>query len=305
MPRWVAWTFLTLVSWGLWAILSKWISHIGAGVSEAQLQVLSTLGVLPILIALWFMPEKEPAANRRRGVLLALGSGIVSAIGNIAYYSALGEAKAATVIPLTALYPVVTVILAVPLLKERVNAWQWFGIVVSLSAIYLFNVPAESGVEQGITSRWMLLPFAAIVLWGVAALMQKAATNDVSGRESAIWFLVAFLPMAAILAVFDPLPSNIPASTWWLSAALGFALAFGNLTILLAFASGGKASIIVPLAGLYPVVSIPIALVVLGDRIGWRESCGILLALAAVVLLSIQSDPDPAPAVTANTDNTL
>lgn len=305
MPRWVAWTFLTLVSWGLWAILSKWINQLGAGASEAQLQVVSTLGVLPILALLWFTPDPGPSSNRRRGVLLALGSGIVSCVGNIAYYAALGDAKAATVIPLTALYPVVTVILAVPLLKERVNAWQWFGIAVSLSAIYLFNVPTESGVEQGITSRWMLLPLTAIVLWGFAALMQKAATNDVSARESAIWFLAAFLPVAGIIQLYDPLPSGIPASTWWLAAALGFALAFGNLTILLAFASGGKASIIVPLAGLYPVVSIPIALVALGDRIGWRESCGIVLALTAVVLLSIQSDPEPAPAVTANTDNLL
>jgi drug/metabolite transporter (DMT)-like permease len=302
MPRWVAWTFLTLVSWGLWAILTK--LH-GGGISDAQLQVLSTLGVLPILAALWFMPEPGPATNRRRGVLLALGAGIVSCIGNVAYYAALGDAKAATVIPLTALYPVVTVILAVPLLKERVNAWQWFGIVVSLSAIYLFNVPTESGVEQGLTSRWMLLPLTAIVLWGVAALMQKAATNDVSARESAIWFLLAFLPVAGIIQLYDPLPSGIPTATWWLAAALGFALAFGNLTILLAFASGDKASIIVPLAGLYPVVSIPIALVALGDRIGWRESCGIVLALTAVVLLSIQSDPEPTPAVTANSDNTL
>lgn len=300
MPRWVAWTLLTLLSWGLWAILTKLV---GDGVSEAQLQVISTLGVLPILAALWFMPEPGPAINWRRGVLLALGSGIVSCIGNVAYYAALGEAKAATVIPLTALYPVVTVILAVPLLKERVNAWQWFGIVVSLSAIYLFNVPSGSEVEQGLTSRWMLLPLSAIVLWGLAALMQKAATNDISARESAIWFLAAFLPVAGMIQLYDPLPGGISASTWWLAAALGFALAFGNLTILLAFASGGKASIIAPLAGLYPVVSIPIALLALGDRIGWRESCGIVLALAAVVLLSVQSDPEPTSVVTAHSDN--
>jgi bacterial/archaeal transporter family protein len=302
MPRWVAWTFLTLVSWGLWAILTKLI---GGDISEAQIQVISTIGVLPILAALWFMPESVPAANRRRGILLALAAGIISCIGNIAYYAALGDAKAATVIPLTALYPVVTVILAVPLLKERVNSWQWFGIIVSLSAIYLFNVPTESGVEQGLTSRLMLLPFTAVVLWGVTALMQKAATNDISARESAIWFLAAFIPVAGLIQFFDPLPSGIPPSTWWLAAAMGFALAFGNLTILLAFASGGKASIIVPLAGLYPVVSIPIALVALGERIGWRESCGIVLALAAVVLLSLQSEPEPAAGVTANPDNSV
>ena len=41
-------------------------------------------------------------------------------MGNVACYEALNHAKAATVIPLTALYPVVTVLLAVPVLKERI-----------------------------------------------------------------------------------------------------------------------------------------------------------------------------------------
>jgi transporter family protein len=301
MPRWIAWTLLTLASWGLWAILSKLI---GGAVSDAQLQVISTLGVLPILAALWAMPEAGAGGNRRRGVLLAIAAGIISCVGNIAYYAALGEAKAATVIPLTALYPVVTVILAVPLLKERVNPWQWLGIVISLSAIYLFNVPTESGVEQGLTSRSMLLPLTAVVLWGVTALMQKAATNDVSARASAIWFLAAFIPVAVLIQLYDPIPRGVSARTWWLSAAMGFTLAFGNLTILLAFASGGKASIIAPLAGLYPVVSIPIALLTLGERIGWRESCGIVLALVAVVLLSAQSEAVPAAGATIKTNNT-
>jgi drug/metabolite transporter (DMT)-like permease len=60
---------------------------------------------------------------------------------------------------------------------------------------------------------------------------------------------------------------------------------------LLAFSSGGKASIISPLAGLYPLVSIPIAILWLGERIGWRERVGILMALAAVILLSFQPEP--------------
>jgi drug/metabolite transporter (DMT)-like permease len=83
---------------------------------------------------------------------------------------------------------------------------------------------------------------------------------------------------------------------------MGLALALGNLTILLAFADGGKASIIVPLAGLYPLVSIPIALAAFSERIGWRESSGIALALAAVVLLSLQSEPANAAGATVETD---
>ena len=41
--------------------------------------------------------------------------------------------------------------------------------------------------------------------------------------------------------------------------ALGFFLAFGNLAILAAFARGGQAAVITTLSGLYPLISVPMA----------------------------------------------
>ena len=59
-----------------------------------------------------------------------------------------------------------------------------------------------------------------------------------------------------------------------------------NYALLAAFSSNGKASVITPLAGLYPLVSIPIAIFLLGERIGWRETLGITLALFSAAALS-------------------
>jgi uncharacterized membrane protein len=171
---------------------------------------------------------------------------------------------------------------------------QWIGIGLSLAAIFLFNVPQGTGVETGLASRWMLLPLAAILLWGVTQLMQKVATSEVSARSSAIWFLVAFIPVAGAILVENPLTTGLELRVWALAAAMGFALALGNLTILLAFAAGGKASIIGPLTGLYPLVSLPISIVGFQERLSQREIGGIVLALVAVVLLSVQSGPDSA-----------
>jgi drug/metabolite transporter (DMT)-like permease len=285
MAPWIVWTLLTLASWGIWAILSK---KAGDGMSDVQLQAISTLGVLPVLGMLIAIKDPAPPNNRQRGVLMALGSGIISCLGNIAFYNVLSRgAKAAAVIPVTDLYPAVTVLLAVPLLKERLNWWQWCGIGLSLSAIYLFHVAQE----DSLLSAWILLALVPIVLWGICGLMQKMSTNDISGRSSAIWFLMAFIPVALLIVLFNPFPTNIPSTAWALAAVTGFFLALGNLTVLLAFSSGGKASIITPLAGLYPLVSIPIAILWLGEQIGWRERVGIVIALAAVVLLSLQPEP--------------
>jgi uncharacterized membrane protein len=154
-------------------------------------------------------------------------------------------------------------------------------------------------------TRWILLPLSAILLWGVTGLMQKAATNDVTARVTAIWFLAAFIPVAVVILFTQSLPTGLDAKTWLLTILLGFTLALGNYTLMQAFASGGKASIIAPLAGLYPLVSIPIALVGFGERLAWRETSGVVLALFAVLLLSLQSD-SPAIAPSAlDTDISL
>jgi len=293
MPRWLIWTLLTLLSWGIWAVLIKLID---GQLSEAHSQAISTLGIVPILVALALTKESAPAGNRRHGIALAFGSGVLSCLGNIACYQAISHAKAATVVPLTALSPLVTVLLAIPLLKERVNAIQWVGIGVAIVAVLLFSVEPDAAVVSAVISPWLLLALAAVVMWGITGLMQKMSTNFISARTSAIWFLIAFIPVAAVILFNNPLPRDISARTWMLATALGFTLALGNLTILLAFASGGKASIITPLAGLYSVVSIPIAILVLGEEVTGRESLCIALALAAVVLLSYQSQPDAVPA---------
>ena len=297
MPAWIAWTLLTLVSWGLWATCPRLI---GDALSPVQQQSLSTLGILPVLVALLAMNNVPVAGgNARRGHALAIGSGILSSLGNVAYYAAMKYAKAATVIPLTALAPLVTVVLAVPLLKERLSRLQWAGVGLSLGAIYLFNVPQNSLANAAGGARWMLLPLAAILLWGLTGLMQKAATNHISARSAAVDFLAAFLPLALTLLAMNPLGPQIAVRTWLATIAMGFTLALGNYTILKAFACEGKAALIAPLAGLYPLVSIPIALVAFRERLGGRELGGVLLALAAVVLLTPRSAPDP-PTVVAS-----
>jgi uncharacterized membrane protein len=282
------WTIVTLVSWGVWAILAK---ELGEALTPSQSQVLSTLGMLPLLAALSLVQGPPAIGNRRRGIALAFASGVVSSLGNIPYYAALGGGNAATVVPLAALYPLVTVLLAVVLLKERLNHVQLCGVVLSLVAIYLFNLPGE----QGTFSPWELLALVSMTLWGVTGLLQKMATNEISGASSSLWFLIAFVVVAGCMLVYEPMPADVSPRTWLLVAALGFALALGNCTILLAFAAGGKASIIMPLTGLYPLVSIPIAILRYGETMDWRGSAGAVLALAGVVTLSYESPPRAAP----------
>src|SRR5688572_24336119 len=101
MPGWLTWTFVALLSWGIWAVLAKLL---GSALTGEQSQALSTLGIFPILLALALSNRTQLRGASRKGLLLALAGGVVTCIGNVALYDALGRGeKVATVVSLTAL----------------------------------------------------------------------------------------------------------------------------------------------------------------------------------------------------------
>lgn len=284
MFPWLAWTLVALFSWGFWAVLSKLLDD---ALSPGLSQTLSTLGLLPLLAPLAWSQRAGLRSASRRGTLLALLGGTVTCLGNVAYYAALGRGgKAATVVSLAALAPLVTLTLALVVLRERLNRVQVGGALASLVALWLFNVQPDGSFLSPAVAH-AILP---ITFWGLSGFLQKHATNHLNGPQAAFWYLAAFLPVALWYGVREPWPAEITARTWTLVLALGFFLALGNLAVLAAFARGGKASVISPLSNLFPLVSLPL-LLLLGEKIGEREWTGIAVALLAAVGLAWESKP--------------
>jgi transporter family protein len=55
---------------------------------------------------------------------------------------------------------------------------------------------------------------------------------------------------------------------------------------LAAYRKGGKAAVVTPLAALYPVVTVLIAVAFLGEKLNGAQIVGIALAIAGGLLLS-------------------
>lgn len=292
IPVWIVWALVADLLWGIWAVLSKFTEaqYNGIPLDGLQCQALSTLGALPVILGLACVRGPSDPGNKRRGIAWSFVGGIISCLGNVFFFHALQRGPAAIVVPLTAMYPLVTVLLAITLLRDRLNFWQGLGIACSLGAIYLFNAMGTTDANR--VHTWLPAAGLAAILFGLAGLLQKIATNDISGQRSAAWFLWGFFPVAPLLLFLSPLPAHIGSWNWLLTFLIGFTLAAGNLAILLAFASGGKASIITPLAGLYPIVSVPITVFVLKEPINGRIWSAIIISLVAVVLLAYERSPE-------------
>ena len=131
------------------------------------------------------------------------------------------------------------------------------------------------------------LGFAAVTLlsWGIVGLLQKLSTNHISAESSLIWLVVGFVLLEPFMypgsALFHYSAWNL---TWGVLSGLLNAL--GAWALFAAMKSGGKASIVAPLTALYPLVVIPLAGFFLHETMTTLQGCGVLCALAAVVLLS-------------------
>ncbi len=133
-PRWFWLALLALLCWGVWGLLAK----ICSGRMTAQaLQILFVAGMLPtVLAASWragFAIQRDA-----RGVVYGILNGVLATFGMLAFYVAMARGKASVVGPVTALFPLFTVLGSVLFLKEKLNWMQGCGILLAVAAALIF-----------------------------------------------------------------------------------------------------------------------------------------------------------------------
>ncbi len=138
---------------------------------------------------------------------------------------------------------------------------------------------------------WFLLSLVSLFLFGLSGVTQKLSTNHISFEASFLWFCAAMALISAAVAVAIPLPWRIGPGLMLLAAAGGLLNGLGVLTSFAALEKGGKASVVIPIVNLYPLVTVFGAWLLLREKLGATQIAGIVFALAAVVFLSRETPP--------------
>jgi len=134
-------------------------------------------------------------------------------------------------------------------------------------------------------ASWLLPAAVVLLTWGIVGLLQKLSTNHLSAETALIWLVVGYF---LLLPWLYPAKSVFAYSTrnlllTMLSAGLN---TLGAWALLAAMKNGGKASIVVPLTALYPIVVVLLGPLVLKETITRLQGVGVLCALVSVFLLS-------------------
>jgi bacterial/archaeal transporter family protein len=137
IPKWLVYCVLAILFWGIWGVVAKEaVRYIDPWLG----QVLLTIGWMPLVLGVAFSRNMTVGKNKVQGILFASVTGVISAAGNVCFFGALSKGgPASTVVPISGLYPLVTVLAAVFFLRERMNRIQIAGIGLALAAILLLG----------------------------------------------------------------------------------------------------------------------------------------------------------------------
>jgi len=295
---WFVYAVAAGLLWGIWGVVAKLISE---DVNPFMNHLLFTVGMLATVP--FIIPKCKRSQLKMKGLMWGCIAGCFAIAGNVAvFYAFTKGGQASIVIPVTNLYPLVTIVIAVLAFKERLNLINVAGIMVAVPAILLlsgetllFTDPSLFVKSIGLND-WFLFSLAAIFCWGIFSAAQKVTTNYISAE----WSYLAFVFTAVIITVGFLIAGKIQFSvspkTVSLGALAGMLNGLGVLASFAAYKAEGKASAVTTIAGaLQPVFTIVLALLFLNENLSGRELIGIVLAIGGALMLSYEKKKKVSP----------
>ncbi|MFD2934773.1 DMT family transporter [Spirosoma flavum] len=303
MKHWILYSVAAAFFWGTWGVVAKLISDQVSPFTNHLLFSIGMLLTLPLVLK-----KLSATTPNRKGILWGLVAGILAVIGNIAVYQAFtAGGLAAIVIPVTNLYPLVTIAIALLVFKEKLNWINGIGILMAIPAVLmlsgeslLFDNPGaffnSIGLNSGNDRRWLLYSLVALFFWGVFSAAQKETTNSISAEWSYVSFIVSSVVIAFVFVILGLVNLQLSVNTLGLGSLAGMLNGLGVLASFAAYSAEGKASKVTTIAGaLQPVFTIILAIILLNESLSFIESLGIMLAIIGALTLSYEKPPVTQP----------
>lgn len=268
---------LGATSWG--------IGDFFGGVASRRAHVVTVLVVSQAIglvgAAAWALTSNGPRPGLV-DLLPALGAGACGAVGLAALYRGMAVGAMGIVAPISAASPVV------PLLVDLArgvspSAVQWAGTACVLGGITV--LARQPGPER--TTR--LASGVTLALVAALAFGVFVVGLDASADESVPWTVFVARGASTMLALALALATSVtirpPAGLLPTIAAVGVFDTTAN--VLVAFATTkGSAGVVAVLSALYPVATIVLARVVLGERLDRPRRLGGVLALVGAAFVA-------------------
>lgn len=238
--------------------------------------IVETTGAVLLLVAALLFQQPLP---QWPDMVWSAAAGMAGCIGLIALYTALGSGQMGIVAPLSAVMAAVVPIVAGALLEGSPRPAQLAGFAIALPAIWLLT---QSGHEKRPLRDLHLALLAGLGFGCYFVLIDQAASGGGLWNLGISRAFPAVVLLAFMLVTRHPLLP--PLSVLPLNLLNGSLDAGGSVFFVLA-AHFGRLDVASVLASLYPVTTIALAWLVLGERLRRPHAMGAGAAFVAIILI--------------------
>jgi drug/metabolite transporter (DMT)-like permease len=288
---------LTAFSWGSSDFLARFATR-RTGTLRTTLYM-QLLGFALLSAALPFLGGWGHLADGSglRPWVWGLFAGALNTVATLSIYRSFELGKMAVVAPLSASYPVITVLLSL-LTGERLNTARAFGIVLVLAGAILVAredassldksapVSAHNAAREITGLRWAL---ASAVAMGVMFWLVGIRFVPIVGALPSVWIIRLVSAVATLAVMLVSRQSAAPPVRGARSFVAGMAVldttayCFNNRGMQLE-----QVSVVSVLASLYGAVTVAYAAAILHERISRLQWLGILAIFSGILLISRQ-----------------
>jgi transporter family protein len=218
----------------------------------------------------------------------ALASGALIVTVFVSMNLALGSGEASKVIAFSASYPAITLVLAAVAVGEAVEGGRWLGtvLVVAGAAIIALGDRGPLRPEDAATSwRWLLPTVIFTAGLGVIGVTSRLALETMSWQDLMVWAAIFYCTLAGFVFARERARGEQPvrANGW---AVVAGVLAAGSLATLYVALGNGEASVVIPVSASFPIITLLLAWLLLGERLTMLRSAGTLAVIAGVVVIT-------------------
>ena len=254
------------------------------------LAVLTVAGTAAVIVAI-AAATMSPGHASLAGLAWGISAGLTGGLGLIVFYIGLATGPMSVVAPVSGLVSTVLPVAVALAEGERPGAGVYAGALLCLVAVALASsaghTSAVDGPRRPGRGRAVAYGIASGASFGLFFLLIRNA-----GQSGTLWPVaagrvgeLAIVLVAAAVLRRGLLPRGTGSRPLLAAAGAGAIDVVANICYVAATRTG-MFGLAVVLASLYPGVTVLMARVVLGERLGWIQRVGLVLAAIGIVLVA-------------------
>lgn len=284
---WVLFAFLSAIFAGMTSILAK------CGIKKTDSNVatfIRTLVVLPLslLMALIVNPNFSLGAVSSKTLVFLVLSGLSTGASWLCYFRALSKGDINKVVPIDKSSTVLTIILAVIFLGERVTVYKTLGVVfMAIGTLLMIEKKDTEKKSEG--EGWLIYALLSAFFASLTTILGKIGIEGVESNLGTAIRTAVVIVMSFIMVAFTGKTGEIKKID---KKELGFILLSGLSTgaswlCYYKALQDGEAGIVVPIDKLSILVTIAFSYIVFKEKLSKKAMLGLVMIVFGTLVLLV------------------